>query len=249
MIEGNGLPAPSFFSDFVDLVYGIFFSPVKTLRDLATRARAPFGASLLAFLVVVLISCLAGAAASRTAWQSFFEGLLGALQAGGLGGAAGSLGGASGSIPGAAPAGGLILAMVVIGLLWGPVGLFFKTGALSLMSSFLGGRGQPSRLFAAFGITYLPSLVGVPFTLLLAGRPGLATLGTVISLAILIWRLALDIIAIREVGGLDLGRAVAAALVPIGAILVLALLVVMLWFIGFAAMLTPLLKSGVPGVG
>lgn len=232
---------PSFFSDFVDLVYGIFFSPVKTLREAAARARAPFGASLFAFLLVVLINGLAGAATARTVWQGFFEGFIGTLRAGGLGGAAGA-------VPSAAPS-GIILVMVAIGLLWGPIGLFFKTGALSLMSSFLGGRGQPSRLFAAFGLTYVPSLVGIPFTLVLGGRPGLAALGAVIGLAILVWRLILDIVAIREVNGFDTGRAVAAALVPLGALVVLALLVVMLWLIGFAAILGPLLQSGIPGVG
>lgn len=239
--EAPPQPRP-FFSDFVDLVYGIFFSPIRTLRDLAARPKAPYGVTVFSYLLVVFIHGLASAATARTAWQAFLDSFIGAMQSGGIPGM-------PSTIPSAGPGAGFILITIFMALLFAPIGLFFKSGALGLMNSFLGGKGQPSRLFSAFALTYVPSLAVVPFSLLLAGRPGLGTLATLVSILVLVWRLVLDIFAIREVGGVDTGRAVAAALIPLGVLVVLGILAVMLWAFAFAALFGPFLQTGLPGVG
>ncbi len=236
-------PAPSLFSDFVDLACGMFAAPARTLRELAQRPRAPFGAILLAYFIVVLINALAGAASARTGWQNLLE--LFRQLGSGAGPGVGSPAGAA-----VAPqSGGMVLAIVAVSLLAAPVGLFIKTGILGLSTALLGGQRPPARLLAAFALTYLPTLAVVPFTLLALGRPNQALVGTVVGLGVLVWRLILDIIAIREVGGLDIGRAVAAAIVPLVALFVVALLIVLFWLTGFMTLLQPMLQSGVPGAG
>ena len=243
-------PRPGFFTDFVDLVYGIFVSPVKTLREVVSRPRAPLGPALFAYFLAAFINALGGLAEVRAAWPSFLSGFLSAFESG-AGAGTGSLGHLSPSAALPAPSvGAFLLIVLFIGLPWGAVGLFFKTGALSLMGSLFGARERPSsRLLPAFAVTYVPSLVGVPFALLSGAGSNLGVLGLFVTGGILIWRLVLDILALREWGGLDSGRAVAAALTPL---LVFGLLVVLAFAVGLATIIgavAPLIQSGLSGVG
>lgn len=236
-VPGAPEPAAGFFSDFVDLVYGVFFSPVETLRKVASRPVSPTGAALLGFLVVAFINGLASGGNAARALQEAVKG---------LGGAAGS----PFAGPTTAPPNATFVALTAMGaVLLAPIGLFFKAGALSLVSAFLGGRGDARRLFACFSLTYLPSLAGIPFALLLGRRPGSGLLLTLIGLGILAWRLVLDIIAIREVHSLGAGSAVAAALIPLGVFAAVIVLVVALWLGVFMSALGPVLQSGFGGAG
>ncbi len=233
----TGTPSPpSFFADFLELVYGVFFSPVATLRAAVRRPVAPFGASLLGFELAVLINCLAGLATARTVIREFLAAM---AQAAGT-----QVVTDFGSFPA-----GFVAVVVVAALLLNPITLFFKAGALGLMSSFLGGRGDASRLYAAFGLTYLPSVVAVPVSLLTSARSDLGSLGLALTLGILVWRLVLDIIAIREVYDFGTGKAVAAALLPLGVPILLFIVLVIIWLMTAAALIGPMLNSGVPGVG
>ena len=242
-------PQPGFFTDFVDLVYGIFVSPVKTLREVVSGPRAPVGPALFAYFLAAFINALGGLAELRAAWPSFLSGFLSAFESG-AGAAAGSLGRLSPSAVPAPSVGASLLVVLFIVLPWGAVGLFFKTGALSLMGSLFGARERPaSRLLPAFAVTYLPSLVGVPFALLSGAGSNLGALGLFVTAGILIWRLVLDILALREWGGLESGRAVAAALTPL---LAFGLLAVLAFAVGLATILgavAPLIQSGLSGVG
>ena len=131
----------------------------------------------------------------------------------------------------------------------GPALLFVKAGVLGLTSSLFGGRGDGRRLLAALGLTYTPALVAVPVNLLLAGRPGVGVLAGLLTLAILVWRLVLDIIAIREVHALSTGRAAAAALVPLGVGVALVTIVFLMSMGLILSILGPIFQSGLPGVG
>jgi hypothetical protein len=126
--------------------------------------------------------------------------------------------------------------MAFFALLWTPVTLFFKAGALNLMGVFFGGRGDGRKLFAAFGLTYAPTLVSVQLGLLFGNRPSLSGLALAFTVGIMVWRLILDIIAIREVHGLDTGRAAGAALVPLGVFLALAIILGAVWVSIFASL-------------
>jgi hypothetical protein len=230
---------PSFMTDFVEIFYGIFFSPSATLRAVAARPRPPLRVALFGLTLVAALNGLAGATTARGFWQDFMAAVT----------ESGSSSSGLGGVPDLPIGGGFILLTVLIAVTWGPVGLFLKTGALSLMSSFFGGRGQPSRLFTLLGLTYLPALVTVPVILITAGRPTLSWLGTGLSVAIMIWRLVLDIIAIREVHAFSTGRAVGVALVPLGVSAALLFSVIIALIALFASIIGPLIQSGLPGVG
>lgn len=218
-------PRPTFFGDFAELVSGIFISPVATLRVVATRVPAPFGASILAYFAVALISALgASVSLSRVVARTFSE--LGAATP---------------------PASAITFGIVLGALVLGPIGLFFKAGALGLSAGFFGGRGDGRRLLPAFALTYAPALLNTPVGLLVG--TSLDNLATVLSLAILVWRLVLDVIAIREVYSVSTGRAAAAALVPLGVLVLAFIAFLVVWLITFMTMVGPLVPHGLPGVG
>lgn len=224
-------PKP-FFTDFIDLVYGILFAPTATLRDLAQRPRSPLGVTLAIYLVVIFINGLAS----------------GGILARQLAAMSSQLG--PGAWPGGASLGtGFVFTALIAGLMVGPVGLFLKAGALSLTAALFGGRGEGRRLLAAFALTFTPVLVTVPVALLIGGNPGMAALANIVTVGVLIWRLVLDIIAIREVYGFDSGRAAATALVPLGALLLVGIVFFFVVAVGMAGMLAPFMQSGVPGIG
>ena len=243
-VEGDGppgheRPALTFFSDFVELVYGILFNPAATLRSVARRALPPIGVGLSAYLVTAFIGGLATGGSMVQAMRQVGSDLapvFGVTPPGLPGGAAMT----SGSYA-------LIIAFLAVFI--GPALLFVKAGVLGLTSSLFGGRGDGRRLLAALGLTYTPALVAVPVNLLLAGRPGVGVLAGLLTLAILVWRLVLDIIAIREVHALSTGRAAAAALVPLGVGVALVTIVFLMSMGLILSILGPIFQSGLPGVG
>jgi hypothetical protein len=226
----SGGPEPegrSFLADLAELVYGIFFSPVETLREVASRPRSPLAATFTAYLVVVFT----GGLASGGVWVQTM-GRLG--QAGGM--------------PAPAGAGlGVALALALASVLIGPILLFVKTGVLGLVSALLGGSGDPRRLLAALSLTYVPAVVTVPFGLLSSGSPALGALSALLTIAVLVWRLALDIIALREVHHFGTGRAVAAALVPPAALVLAGVVFFMIVFTTMAGLFAPFAPPGLPG--
>ncbi|MEW6031961.1 MAG: Yip1 family protein [Bacillota bacterium] len=235
---GDEGPRP-FFSDFVELVYGVFFTPVQTLRDVARRAAPPIGAGLLAYVLAAGINGLAAGGSVAQALRSMATEFSGAP------------GGPVGAVPAAVPGGAVTLALIggFAALFFGWVGLFLKAGVLSLVSSLLGGRGDPRALLAALGLTYLPVLVAAPAALVFGGRPVLGALSSLVALGVLLWRLVLDIIAIREVSGLTTGLAVAAALLPVGVALILAIAFIVFIMVIVFGMASPFIGSGLPGAG
>lgn len=224
-------PPKPFFSDFIDLIYGIFFTPVATLREVAQRPRAPLGVALGIYFVVLFINGLA----SGGVFVRQFAAMSAEMGAGPMAGL---------------PLGsGFVVTAVLAGLLVGPVGLYFKAGALNLTASLFGGTGEGRRLLTAFALTFTPVLVTVPFGLLMAGQPNLATLANVITVGVLVWRLVLDIIAIRTVYGFDSGRAVATALVPLGVLILVGVIFFFVIMFSMVGMLGPFMQSGMPGIG
>jgi hypothetical protein len=95
-------------------------------------------------------------------------------------------------------------------------------------------------MLSGLAFAYVPSVVTVPFTLLVVafGFLGLLVTGFV-SFAISVWVLVLTVIAVRENYALTTGRATGVVLIPIGAIFVLAIglvmLIVFLFFVAGAA--------------
>jgi len=207
---------PNLAGDFADFFSGIFVAPTRTLRDVVGRPAPPFGAVLLAYLLAGLIVDLSGAAA----WKEVVRGLLTGL---------GESGVLAGGVPDV-PTGGLVAAGALTGLVARPFLLAVKTGFLAVVASLLGGRGDVSRLFACLALTYLPALAVVPLNLAFGSQGALGSgLATLVGLGVVVWRLVLDILALRAAFGLETSKAVLVALAPTLALLAAAIILSLVW--------------------
>jgi hypothetical protein len=108
---------------------------------------------------------------------------------------------------------GGLLAWVIAG------GIFF------LFAKLFKGEGTFSGMLAGLGYASTPYIIGAPLVALasLAGAGGLI-IGGVISFAVAIWVLVLNIIAIRESQQIGTGAAVATFLIPVVLLFILALI-------------------------
>ncbi|MCL6580545.1 MAG: YIP1 family protein [Firmicutes bacterium] len=212
--------ASSLTADFADFFSGIFIAPTRTLREVVHRPAPPLGAAVLAYLVAALIVDLSGAATWREAIRGFFE----AFSAAGVW---------SGGVPDVGT-GSLLAAAVLSGFILRLVLLVLKTGFLAVAAAMVGGRGDPARLFACLALTYLPALATVPVNLATGAQDSVALgLGAVVGLAVLTWRVVLDVIALRETLGLDTSKAVLVALAPAGLALAVFLILLLVWTSAF----------------
>ena len=102
-----------------------------------------------------------------------------------------------------------------------------------LIAMLLGGRGSFTGLWAALGFASLPALLLAPVTVplwlaaMLGPLPAIVVglLAIVVAIPMVIWSIALQAIAVREAMSLGSGRAALTILIPVGALLVLALLI------------------------
>jgi hypothetical protein len=119
------------------------------------------------------------------------------------------------------------LAFVVLGPVFGLIGLALGAGVLQVSSYLLGGRGGYAGLFTALGFAQVPQVFGIPVGALarLAGGPVLVLSG-VVSFGLWLWSVVLAAVAVRENHDFSTGRAVAALLLPVGA---LVAFVVVIW--------------------
>jgi len=126
-------------------------------------------------------------------------------------------------------------AIVLQALVLSPLLLAAWTGVLLLCGRLLGGRGPYSAVLATQGYAGVPTILQAPLAALLAlGGPGLAAVSSLLSAVFGIWTLVLQVIGLRRSLGLSTGRATAAILLPIVAIVVLTVVVAVL--VVFAAL-------------
>ncbi len=114
-----------------------------------------------------------------------------------------------------------------IGLLWmgfGLAGLFFLAAVLQLTADLLGGRGTGRGLLAALALAQTPALLTAPVAAL-GLVPSPSWLGAALRAALGLWTVVLEVLAVREAHRLSTGRALAVMLLPVVALLLLALLV------------------------
>lgn len=191
---------------FLDTAVGVLSAPVATMRRLTVHPRVGWAIGLTVGLAV--LSTLAGAP--------------------GIGEAA----------PGAgitAPAGldglgGVILAgSLILGPLFALGLLAAWSGILHGLARLLGGVGIYSGAFTGVAFASVPQALGIPFQLLpqLAGPAG-AVISSLVSFALTVWMAVLTVIAVREGHGITTGRAVAAFVIPLAALLLLVVLFVVL---------------------
>ncbi|OPY59696.1 MAG: Yip1 domain protein [Pelotomaculum sp. PtaU1.Bin035] len=194
--------------DFLELVYGVLFDPVKTMESVARRPPAGF-----AFLIVTILGVLGVTTGLLTVSRVFAASLPGA-----------GLGQFLPAVRALAPLG------VIFGLLWGYVKWFAYSAVVHLAAELLGGRGSARGVFAAAGLSGLPSIFMVPVDLLAywlgAGKLAVTILVGLAGLAALIWSATLLVIGLMQVHGLTAGRSVLAVLSPFLAAIALGVLIV-----------------------
>lgn len=110
----------------------------------------------------------------------------------------------------------------------GAIGFFIGIGAVHLVARWLGGRAGFPAALSALGLASTPLLLYAPLYVVAAitGLGGLAVLGMV---ALGLWSVVLDVLAVRETYGVSTGRAIAALLLS-GFVIVLAVVVLFLIF-------------------
>lgn len=112
------------------------------------------------------------------------------------------------------------LAPAIAGAAWYLLWWLVSTAVLALAAELFGGQGRARDLLLLLGLTRLPALLAAPLQLLAPASPALAVLGQV---AVALWALVLAGLAVRENYGLSTGQAVAALVVPVAAVVLLAL--------------------------
>ncbi|OPX91645.1 MAG: Yip1 domain protein [Pelotomaculum sp. PtaB.Bin013] len=191
--------------DFLELVYGVLFDPVRTMEIVAKRP--PVG---LAFLVFTILS-----ASSVTVWmlaasQTLTTGLYGS--------------GMERLLPVSRT---LIPLGVIFGLFWGYVKWFGYSAVIHLAAELLDGKGAAAGVFAVVGLAGLPTVFMVPAHLLSywLGTGGLIII-ILAGLATGIWSAVLLVIGLKRVHGLTTGRSVLVVLSPF--MVFLALMIIMI---------------------
>ncbi len=207
---------------FLEIVYGVLFEPAKTMA-----AMAPKPPLAQAFLAVTLLSLAGSAMLSLTLYRL----------AGGFWGPALKYG-ADAFWRAFLPAG------MILGLFWGYVKWAAWGAFLHLAAELLGGRGTARGVLAAVGFAAIPSLFLVPIQLLasrIENSHAAAVILFLAGLTVTIWTVTLLAIALRELHGISVLRALLAVFSPLLAVFVLVVMLFMAF--GAAAFLIP---SGVP---
>ncbi len=130
---------------------------------------------------------------------------------------------------------GFTVAVMALAALIAPAALVsflaIWTAFVHLSSMLLKGRASYAGLLSGFGFATVPFALAIPFQFIgaVAGVAGIA-LSYLISLAMAIWSLVLQVIAIRENYGFSTARAVGAFLIPLAVIFVLGVLLLFLFF-------------------
>lgn len=186
----NSKDAPA--QNFLELIYGVIFEPVKTMK------RAAHNPPLVFALLLVTILGLAGVlmwlvsitkALNQTADISTMGNFM----------------------PSARPL--MVLAAVAI-FLWGYIKWFSYSAFISLAAEMLGGEGKGRNVAAIVGLSLIPTILIIPAQMLnfyLAS----ASFVFITVMIVWIWVTALMVIGVREVHGLSTGRTLLAVLSPV----------------------------------
>lgn len=201
--EGEEIRNTERYPDHLEIVYGILFQPVPTLRRLA--ARPPMGLAVFIFAVAILISSVASLQGLPSG-----EGMDLSLR---------NFSGAGGVDPEmftrwmAAFQSRLGMKLFPFQLLISAVWWILSAALVHLTAEALGGRGRALSLLALIGIVQLPAVLLAPAAIL--GRLISPLVVSLTTAGLSLWTLVLGILAIRENYGFSTGRAVGAMFLPV----------------------------------
>jgi len=211
-IDRNISPAPepspdggNLRPDFLELIYGVLFDPVRTMGIVAKRP--PVGFAFLAFTIL----CASGVTMwLLTASHSLEASLYGY--------------GLDHFLPVSRT---LVLLGAVFGLIWGYAKWFGYSAVIHLAAELFGGRGAATGVFAVVGLAGLPAVFMVPVHLLSywLGSGGLIIV-LLAGLATGIWSAVLLVIGLKQVHGLTTGWSVLVVLFPFLTFLILAVIMI-----------------------
>ncbi|HEX3032164.1 MAG TPA: YIP1 family protein [Bacillota bacterium] len=216
---------------FVDLCYGVLFSPRQTFRQIGESPAV--GAAV---LIVVLVNLLQGAfnsLAGRTANMSSLNSLKPGLAE------------EIGPLLNAVNTPGFKLMAVVMGLIFALLWWVTKSSLLHLIAEMLGGQGTGKGVLTVLGAAQLPAVLLIPVNVLLFSSDGASALagGLAGLLAFAVWvytALVLPVLGISEVHRFSTLRGAVTVLAPM-----LVLIVIMTIFfglmVGFLAQVAPLI--------
>ena len=184
----------------LDWLFGVLARPVGTFREIAVMK--PVGWALVVYLGVLILSALV----------SFTS-----LQASGTLDQLGSMLAFSVSYI------FIIVSSVILGLL----SLFIATGLLHLFARLFGGSGSYGALLSVYCFAYFPMILTVPLNLV-SGFLGLfgGILSSFAVMAVSIWVLVLEVIALRESHKLSTGISILVYLIQFLILVVIPLALV-----------------------
>jgi len=185
----------------LDWLYGVMASPVEALRAVAEEKPVWWAFAVVVGAVTLLSFGMLSQANLDALPGVTFEDLLGSV---------------------------LIVAIVA-----STVGYFIGVGILHLAALLFGGEGSFAGLVSAMGFAQFPALLLLPLMVLArVGGPVVAGLSTVASIGVVVWVAALSVISLREAHGMStraaIGTCVFSIVIPVAALVGLALLVVVI---------------------
>lgn len=130
---------------------------------------------------------------------------------------------------------GMAIGFAVASAILSPLFTLIGAAVVVLASRLLGGRAGWRSLYAGFGFANLPSAFGVLGAVSALIGTGGRILSGVLGFVLGVWVFILGVIAVREANGFSTGRAVAAVLLPVLAIVLLVGLLAILIAVAFGA--------------
>lgn len=200
-----------------ELIYGILFDPLHTMREVAINP--PWVKGIILYVLISLLSCLVTYVMSSSSWHMQIN----ATDMQVLSTIVGPF--------------FMITFLLIMLISW-----FMYSGLLHLLADFFGGRGRGIGVLTVLALSSLPMLIFMPLNLilfLLTPESMANIFSFLFSLGASVWGAILLCLGIREVHQLTTGRAVLVVLLPPLGMLVIGILL----FIFFIGALIPLVMS------
>ena len=179
-----------------ELIYGALFAPASTFRRIS--GDPPLFYSFIVFLAVLVLTSLVQIVIPQQV------GNLPPELADALSGTGPYLG--------------------IIGAVFSVIGWFIQAGVFQVFAELFGGRGRAAEVLTVLAFASVPGVVIIPFRIFSYYTPDsllISLLTMAVTLAVIVWRIAILTIGLRETHQFSTGKALAAIFVP-GAVILLA---------------------------
>lgn len=180
--------------NFTEIIYGILFEPVATLRYLAENK--PLAQGLIVFLSVLIFNIIMGQ--GNAALGEEMQALDIPFQLGWF--------------------------INIVAGIFSFIMLFVIAAVFSLLGELIYGKSNAAGLLVCFAFVSIPGVLG-PALQYVSSLAGIEWLAVFLSLAVGIWVLVLQVLALREALGINTGQAIIIFLLPLAVVIGLIILV------------------------